>query len=156
MIFNLYLSFTIITFFASLPLSIWMVLAIHEIMHALAFFAFGFPIKELRIGLLLIQFKKPWIRIRIESTGFFRGYCTADINKTKKWKTIVALLAGGLSGLLISLTSFAFLIGKVVSAKWDALLVANILCGWYSFVVSLVNPTGKDRKLIERLVNTHF
>lgn len=142
---------------AALPLSLWMVVAIHEIMHALAFSVLGFRLKELRIGLFLIQFRKPRIKLSIESAGFFRGYCTADYSiKQKRWKTIVALLAGGVSGLLISLISFAFLMGKVIPAKWNALLAANILCGLYTFGVALVNPRGTDRVLIERMLKARL
>lgn len=143
--------------FLLLPLTLWFVLAIHEIMHALAFSVLGFRLKELRIGLLLIQFRKPRIKLSIESAGFFRGYCTADYSiKQKRWKTIVALLAGGVSGLLISLISFAFLMGKIISPKWDALLAANILCGLYTFGVALVNPRGTDRVLIERMLKARL
>lgn len=157
LILNSYHSFEISMVFLLLPLTLWFVLAIHEIMHALAFSVLGFRLKELRIGLLLIQFRKPRIKLSIESAGFFRGYCTADYSiKQKRWKTIVALLAGGVSGLLISLISFAFLMGKIISPKWDALLAANILCGLYTFGVALVNPRGTDRVLIERMLKARL
>lgn len=146
-------SFGVALFFAALPLSLWFVLAIHEVLHALVFCILGFRVKELRIGLFSIRFEKPRIKLCVENAGFFRGFCIVDNAVRKpKWKRIVPLLAGGLSGILIATVSFVIIVRKTVPSEWNILLISFIISGCYTFAVSLLNPNGTDRLLIERIV----
>lgn len=136
-----------------LPLCSWLMLLIHELSHWLCFKLFGFYIKELRIGLFLLKFEKNFKTLKIVDSGFFCGFCTIkEKTRERKRELIFSLLAGGVSGLLISIVSFILMILNIASKKWSGVLSSLICVGLCSFYVTLISPKGADRKLIDKII----
>lgn len=107
-----------------LPVCLWIIILLHELSHWLCFKLFGFRVRELRIGLFLINCVETTKKIKIVDSGFFRGFCIVD-RKTKNGnvKLILSLMAGGVSGLLTSVISFSILILNIVTGKWRGFYV---------------------------------
>ena len=53
------------------------------------------------------------------NSGIFRGFCTVGKSTKNKVKLIIALVAGGVSGLLTSLTSLALFMLDIIPEGWD-------------------------------------
>lgn len=147
------ISGSLFIFWLFLPLCSWLMLLIHELSHCLCFKLFGFYIKELRVGLFLLKFEENFKTLKIVNSGFFRGFCTVK-GKTGKRKRelIFSLLAGGVSGLLISSMSFILMILNVVPKKWNGVLSSVVCVGLCSFYLTLISPKGADRKLIDKII----
>lgn len=144
---------SLFTFVLSLPLCAWLTVLLHELSHFLFFRLFGFRVKELRVGLFLLQLEGGAKALRIVESGFFNGFCTVKCKEEKgDYKLMFSLLAGGVSGLLSSAAFLALMLWDVVPGKLAGVLLALIGTGFYGFYATLVSPRAADRKLIGKII----
>lgn len=135
------------------PLSIWIVMLIHELSHWLCFKLFGFNVTELRVGLFVMKIQRNNFIISVVNKGFFRGYCSIDNQiKPDKNRLIVSLMAGGFSGLLLSAGAGALIISSIIPNRWSWTLASLICVGLYGFYATLLSPRSADRKLIQKIL----
>ncbi len=135
-----------------LPICLGIIIVLHELSHLFCFCLFRFEVKELRIGLLLFNFEKNSKRLTFMNSGIFRGFCTVGKSTKNKVKLIIALVAGGVSGLLTSLTSLALFMLDIIPEGWDYFFNSLFYVGLYSFFATLISPRSSDRKLIKEIL----
>ena len=136
-----------------LPICSWLIILVHELSHWLCFRLLGFRVKELRIGLFVFILDKTSKKFVVAESGFFRGLCVADITRGSSHKKMIfSLMAGGISGLLISAMSFIVLISKILPEQWSGVCISFICVGLYSFYATLLNKKSADRNLIKKLI----
>lgn len=133
------------------PICIYFILIVHELFHVLFFSLFQIPIVELCIGLFSINMRNNHFKINLINNGLFSGYCLFVSQANKKEKIIAALIAGGISGIIIGIIALILLVTNAVSIRksflWDL-----IFGGFYSFYVTLLNKKSADRIAIRKVL----
>lgn len=148
---------TILSVSILLPVCLWIIVALHELSHLICFRIFGFKVKELRIGLLLFRFNKGGLKITFVGPSIFRGFCTVErVPHNSKTKLIIALVAGGTSGLLVSLTSLGILTLNIIPEGWKNFLILLSCIGLYSFYATLLSPKSADGQFIRKIIKEEF
>lgn len=134
-----------------LPFCGAIVVCIHEISHWAFFKLFGFRMKELRIGILDIEYRDESKKIKIVNAGIYSGCCRVYYNKNKKnVKLKISLLAGGISGLIIGIISLMIIAMDNITEQWRSFWYAMFCMGVYSFYATLLSPKSGDRRQLKK------
>lgn len=145
---------SLLVFVLSVPACAWLTVLVHELAHWLCFVMFGYYVKEIKIGLLLVKCAGTTKLFSIAETGFFQGFCAIEKKAdSSNYKLIFPLMAGGISGLVITLVSLILLVLKLVPRIWRGFFAAFVCVGIYSFYTTLIRKRSADRKLIDKIMN---
>lgn len=132
-------------------LSQFIVCAIHELSHFLFFMVNRNIVTLVRVGIFGVMYKNGKVEFKVENASLFSGCCIAKKN-TSCYGTIVALYAGGISGILIA----AFFLFRVV-ALFPTISFLELcigVIGGLSGTFSVFYPKSADRKQILEIGRT--
>lgn len=134
-------------FLGNLYICFWVVCSIHEIFHAFFFRISNAEIKSMRVGVVLLKIENKKWRLILENKSFFSGSCTVIMRDNVGM--IVALYAGGVSGILLA----AFFVGAIFVCGVEPSIfdMAIILMGVGSGIYTLFWPYSADRRLIKSI-----
>lgn len=136
-----------------LPICLVVTIAVHELSHFICFVLLGFKVKNLRIGLFLFDFRKGAKKIFIMNSGMFRGFCTIEgFTFQDKKKLFIAIVAGGMSGLILSFIALWILELKSMPEQWNTFFISIFFTGLYSFYATLLSSRSTDGKLIRKII----
>ncbi len=125
-------------------------ISIHEISHFFAFIIFNIKVTAFKISVFKIEKANDKYKICIENNKLFSGECTWIYNSSvASYKYIIALCAGSVSNLLISIVCIILLITN--SFNIEPLLLFFICL--YNFALNFLNPQSTDRNLIRIIKN---
>lgn len=138
----------IIIYICDVYLSQFIVCAIHELSHFVFFVANRNVVTLVRVGIFEVKYKNEKIQFKVENNSLFSGCCIAKKN-TSCYGTIVALYAGGISGILLAAI---FLFRVIVSFPTIRFLeVCILVMAGLSGVFSVFYPKSADRKQITKI-----
>jgi len=129
-------------------LSLFIVCAMHELFHFAFFVASKNVVTSIRVGIFGVNFINGKIRFVVENASSFSGCCIAKKN-TSFYGTIVALYAGGTSGILLA----AIFLYRIIASfpMIDFLEVCIFFMAGLSGVFSVLYPKSADRKEINKI-----
>lgn len=129
-----------------------LVVLVHEITHLLFFYIFGFRVKEIKVGIVRLNFEGKRWRISIVDSNVFSGHCIADKGQKLDRKMMLPLVSGGVSGLGLGVISLFVVYGKDYQSRSSCFLWVLFFVGLYSFVMTLLNPNSADNKAIKKIL----
>lgn len=134
------------------PICTIVVLCMHEFTHFFVFKLIGVKVKEVQIGVITFQFVGRKMKICLNDNGFFYGCCSAyKFLGGKKWQIKIALLSGGISGVILAVCSCILYVMFELDYYCKLFVFDMMFIGIYSFVITLLNPNSADRKGIDRI-----
>lgn len=129
-----------------------LVVLVHEITHFLFFLMFGFRVKEIKVGIVRLNFESKRSRISIVDSNIFSGYCIVNKEQKSDRKMVAPLVLGGVSGLVLGTISLFVVYRRDYQSRSSSFLWALVFVGLYSFVVTLLNPNSADNKAIKKIL----
>lgn len=126
--------------------------SIHEISHCLFFLVNGISVKSIRIGLFKICFENKGIKILFSNDSIFSGYCiAAKPERPMKLQIIIALISGGLSGIILALIILPFI--SSVEGNLKIFMLCLVVVGFVNGTGALFSPLSTDHILIKKYLN---
>ena len=126
----------------------FIVCAIHELSHFVFFAINRNVVTMVRVGIFEVRLEDGKMQFIVENTSLFSGCCIAKKN-TSCYGTIVALYAGGISGILMA-AIFLFRVTTVLPTI-KFLEVCILLIAGLSGFFSVFYPKSADRKQITKI-----